>query len=80
MLFILNGKVFDIVEFGDYPQSKKRSGVTVNENIFFMTGNNTYYAGSDCNYYAKVDSDYFKVEPIKWRVLTNDYNGKRLLL
>ena len=23
---------------------------------------------------------YFKVEPIKWRVLTSDYNGKKLLL
>ncbi len=23
---------------------------------------------------------YFKVEPIKWRVLTNDYSGKKLLL
>lgn len=27
-----------------------------------------------------VDFKYFKVEPIKWRVLTENYNGKKLLL
>ncbi|MBP5751837.1 MAG: hypothetical protein J6W60_03130, partial [Treponema sp.] len=38
------------------------------------------YIGDDGNYYAKLGTDYYKVEPIKWRVLTTDYGGKKLLL
>ena len=40
----------------------------------------TYYKGDDGEWYAKVSSNYYKVEPIKWRVLTNNYNGNKLLL
>ncbi|MBR7080665.1 MAG: hypothetical protein IKI40_09125 [Treponema sp.] len=45
-----------------------------------------YSNGTDVGRYGVDDSTgsyrsrYFKVEPIKWRVLTNNYNGKKLLL
>lgn len=40
----------------------------------------TYYSTGSKVAFAKANSfKYFKVEPIKWRVLTNDYNGKKLL-
>ena len=63
------------VYFGDWPQSAKASGVTVNEAVSLEIGALTYYLGSDNAWYAKLDTDYFKVEPVKWKVLTSDYNG-----
>ena len=41
-----------------------------------------YSDGSRVQYYYKKSYRYFKVEPIKWRILTNNYNGtgKKLLL
>ena len=70
------------VEFGDWPQTvlPVTSSVTVDETVSVTMGANTYYLGSDGNYYAKCDGRYFKVEPIKWRVLTDNYSGKKLLL
>ena len=70
------------VEFGDWPQTVLpiTSTVTVDETVSVEMGANTYYLGSDGNYYAKCDGRYFKVEPIKWRVLTDNYSGKKLLL
>jgi len=52
-------------EFGDYPQSQKASDVSVTKN----PANNGYYIGSDGNYYQLKGSNYYKVEPIIWRVL-----------
>lgn len=48
-------------------------------------GYSTDYQYSDGTQVAKKNTDapnylYFKVEPIKWRVLTDDYSGKKLLL
>ncbi|WP_022931044.1 DUF6273 domain-containing protein [Treponema bryantii] len=63
------------VYFGDWPQSAKASGVTVNEAVSLEIGALTYYLGSDNAWYAKLDTDYFKVEPVKWKILTSDYNG-----
>lgn len=63
------------VYFGDWPQSAKSSGVTVNETVSLEIGALTYYLGSDNAWYAKLDTDYFKVEPVKWKILTSDYNG-----
>ena len=78
---------YDIVEFGDWPQTIKADNVKVNKRQLITRGAYTYYVGSDGNYYAKVvenanSTDYFKVEPIKWRVLTKNYNNtnKALLL
>ena len=39
-----------------------------------------YSDGTDVAQDSANSTKYFKVEPIKWRVLTNDYNGKKLLL
>jgi len=77
------------VQFGDWPQSEAAGDITFNAN----PESNGYYVGSDGNYYAKVsvvttdgnnceytvgDVKYFKVEPIKWRVLDTayDYDGE----
>ncbi|MEE3435146.1 MAG: DUF6273 domain-containing protein [Treponema sp.] len=42
--------------------------------------NYTYSEGSHVEQSSANSYKYFKVEPIKWRVLTADYNGKKLLL
>ena len=86
----INNVEYKLVKFGDFPQSRKITAVEVNEKIQAKMGDYTYYKGSDGEWYAKgVEgaSDvsfavYFKVEPIVWRVLTDDYNGtgKKLLL
>lgn len=67
------------VYFGDWPQSAKASGVTVNEAVSLEIGALTYYLGSDNKWYAKLDTDYYKVEPVKWKILTTDASGKKLL-
>ena len=79
----INDKSYDIVTFGSFPQSEKTDDtITVNESELKTAGFYTYYKGSDGEWYAKLNSKYYKVEPIKWRVLTTDYNGngKKLLL
>ncbi|MBR6153331.1 MAG: hypothetical protein IKQ43_02735 [Treponema sp.] len=72
------------VIFGDWPQTqvKKYSSVVVDETKSVTMGTFTYYKGSDGAWYAKpyYGGVYYKVEPIKWRVLTDNYNGKKLLL
>ena len=40
----------------------------------------TYSDGTTCAQSSASSEKYFKVEPIKWCVLTNDYDGKKLLL
>lgn len=61
------------VLFGDFPQTAAASGIEFNP----RPDDNGYYAGSDGNYYANYYDEYFIVEPIKWRVLDNefDYDG-----
>ncbi len=100
LIFLLPNACFkmraEYIEFGEYPQSLKADGVTVDESVQDARG---YYLGSDGAYYAKLmafpfESDcqyengeaivseaeyYFKVEPIRWRVLTKE-NGKKMLL
>lgn len=73
----------EYIYFGVFPQTKKEDTVTVDENDKVEMGtDNFYYKGDDKNYYAKVGVDYYQVEPIMWRVLTNNYNntGNALLL
>ena len=56
-------------------------GVEVDEGTSVVVGAFTYYYGSDENWYAKLEDNYYMVQPIKWRVLTSNYdNGKKLLL
>lgn len=75
--------------FGDFPQSEKNDSVVVDESQSITRGDNTYYLGDDGNYYSYTATfvrynesimKYYKVEPIKWKVLTNNYEGKLLLL
>ncbi len=70
----------EYVMFGDFPQSAKADNVTVDENITMKMGDMMLYGGNDGCLYAKVESLYYKVGPIKWRVLSKDANGKAVLL
>ncbi len=63
------------VLFGDFPQSK-HTGQSIDFTFDKKPSYNGWYVGSDGNYYAKVEDEYFLVEPIKWRVLERDYDGK----
>lgn len=82
-----------IVTFGSFPQSKKTDDtISVDDTDSKSVGSFTYYKGSDGEWYAKIEKNsrvsYYKVEPIKWRVLTENYDhdnnastpGKKLLL
>ena len=73
-----NGSTYVI--FGDWPQSIKADGIIVYEEKSVQVGNLTYYRGNDDAWYARSGGNYYKVEPIKWRVLDDSYNGKKLLL
>ena len=78
---------YDIVTFGSFPQSEKTSTVSITSETKTV-GSFTYYKGNDNEWYAELKSKYYKVEPIKWRVLTTNYDhdgnastpGKKLLL
>lgn len=78
----IGSSVYNIVTFGSWPQTLKTDGVSIDQNVSLVVGDFTYYMGSDDYWYAKLSDKYYKVEPIKWRVLTTDYNGtgKKLLL
>ena len=69
--------------------------VTMGANTYYKGSDGAWYAkctekanesgykysdGTDVAQASANSTKYFKVEPIKWRVLTNDYNGKKLLL
>ena len=100
----INGKKYDLVTFGLWPQTIKAANVEVSKECESkIVGDFTYYKGSDGQWYAEIKEsgcddkyrDYkysdgttvvkssansnsykwFKVEPIKWRVLTTNYNG-----
>lgn len=54
------------VTFGVWPQSIKADGIEIKG----AADNNGRYTGSDGERYVKFGDDYFKVEPIKWRILS----------
>lgn len=75
----------EYVLFGDYPQSLLSDNrITVNENKSVKMGNMTVYGGNDGNLYYKYKNydytNYYKVEPIKWRVISRDENNMVVLL
>ena len=78
------GPSYPYVTFGLYPQSKKADNVTIAEDAETQKhGSMTFIKGSDgCWYVNAGNSKYFKVEPIKWCVVTKQYNGsdRKLLL
>lgn len=70
-------------EHGMFTYCKGSDGewyVKAKENAFF--GGVKYSDGTDGKENSKNSYRWFKVEPIKWRILTSDYNGtkKKLLL
>lgn len=85
----------DYIEFGSYPQTIKASDVTVSEtansNGYYMGSDGAEYAKVVANPYennykfsdeSEVVSGttyYFKVEPIRWRILSEE-NGIALIL
>ena len=103
-----NGNQYDLVYFGDFPQTIIDSTeVSVDESTSMEIGGFTYYKGSDNYWYVKCIENgyvyntyytysysngtsvgqlsqnrtkYFKVEPIKWRVLNKNSDGTALLL
>ena len=70
--------------------------VTMGANTYYLGSDGNYYAkcaenargtGAEYKYHdgtqagtSGTTTRYFKVEPIKWRVLTDNYSGKKLLL
>ena len=77
------GSGYRYVTFGVYPQSEKADNVTIAEDAETQKhGSMTFIKGSDGCWYVKGGQKYFKVEPIKWCILTRDYDGtgKKLLL
>ena len=83
----------DYVYFGEYPQSLKADSVTVYTED--RTDARGYYRGSDGFYYAAVTATpynssgytfkngsvyYFKVEPIKWRIVSEDQDQNMVLI
>ena len=70
--------------------------VTMGANTYYLGSDGNYYAkcaekaygtGDEYKYHdgtqvgkGETTTRYFKVEPIKWRVLTDNYSGKKLLL
>ena len=74
------GTTGEYVLFGDYPQSFLENTVTVDENKTIKMGNTTVYGGSDGCLYYKYSGSYFKIEPIKWRVISRDENNIVVLL
>ena len=79
------------IQFGAWPQTIMERGVEINEKdspsctqgmFTYYKGNYNYKNDSSAGWYVKCSNQYFKLEPIKWRVLTENYNetGKALLL
>lgn len=70
----------DYVLFGDYPQSLISENVSVDENKLVKMGTMSVYGGSDGNLYYKKKDKYYKVEPIKWRIISRDADNRAVLL
>ena len=69
----------EYVYFGDYPQSLLSDNtITLGESINIH--GYYYYEGNDGNLYYEYGSKYYKVEPIKWRVISRDENNIAVLL
>lgn len=69
------GGTFTYMKFGDFPQTLADSSITYSAAPVY----NDWYLGSDGFFYAYLQiensANYYKVEPIKWRVLTNNYEN-----
>lgn len=77
--------------FGDWPQAEKKADIKIDEKKSYEVNDWTCYKGSDNCFYVKKeinhpgskaakDIGYFKMEPIKWVILSEDYKGGALAL
>ena len=85
----------DVIYFGEYPQTLKGHYVTVSDTAdsrgYYLGNDNAYYAKVtatpyESGYKFSTDGDitskniyYFKVEPLKWRVISESNEGVMLL-
>ena len=76
------GKESQYVLFGDWPQSLKENNVYVDISKSSNINGWECYKGNDGYYYTKAnDRDaFYKIEPIKWCVISDEYQGGKLLL
>ena len=82
------GTDLPMMSFGMWPQSEISESVTVDESVSTAMGAYTYYMGSNGAWYAKLNDKYFKVEPIRWRVISYNFDhdmnpstpGKKLII
>lgn len=92
--YVLFGDWPQTIKASDVEVDESQS-VTMGANTYYLGSDYNYYAKCTENAYqsgytysdgttvaqsSANSTKYFKVEPIKWRVLTDDYNGKKLLL
>ena len=70
------------VLFGDWPQSLKEDKVKIDESAIVNVNGWDCYKGNDGYYYVKLEAKekYYKIEPIKLRVCSQDYRGWKLLV
>ncbi|MCR4741763.1 MAG: InlB B-repeat-containing protein [Treponema sp.] len=94
----IDGNTFQLVKFGDFPQTIADDEITYSDspvyNDWYLGSDGYFYESCSANNldYSNTFSNntsiergttyYFKVEPIEWRVLTDNYNssGRKLLL
>ncbi|MCR5496198.1 MAG: InlB B-repeat-containing protein [Treponema sp.] len=91
----IDGTSYDLVKFGDFPQTIAASGITYSSSTVY----NGWYLGSDGYFYEECSANpkdsytfsnnvtissgttyYFKVQPIEWRVLKTDDEARTKLL
>lgn len=83
-----NNTTITYVEFGSWPQTKKTDNTITMSTTTSTVNGWTVYTGSDSKYYVLEGGNYYKIEPIRWRILTDSYDhdannttsGKKLLL
>ena len=66
-LFVREG---NYVWFGEFPQSLQKKGVVINR----TANSEGYYVGSDNERYVEHEGAYYKVEPLKWKILEEKDN------
>lgn len=68
--------------FGRFPSTLLAdSNVIIDENSYVIKGGINYYRGNDGEYYAKIEKKvgsntvvkYYKVEPVKWKIVKTDF-------
>ncbi len=72
------------VHFGTWPQTEKRTNVDIDNTVeAYEKGMYTYYKGKyvsgtnkgkSAGWYVQYADKYYKLEPIKWRVVTGNYD------